>query len=166
MNTFHLRILASDQMFFEGACENLVAPCADGSFGVQANHSNMISAVTPGVLHYRPAEGPTDCRVPQAPPQEGQPTGQRQAARPTYSGVRRPARSGGQDQMAGGQRPNLLHRHRVVSHHPDVRANAPHQLVQVVGKAVVVVNEQNHRSLSFWASSRARTTAWALLMHS
>ena len=58
MNTFHLRILASDQMFFEGACENLVAPCADGSFGVQANHSNMISAVTPGELHYRPAEGP------------------------------------------------------------------------------------------------------------
>ena len=58
MNTFHLRILASDQMFFEVACANLVAPCADGSFGVQANHSNMISAVTPGELHYRPAEGP------------------------------------------------------------------------------------------------------------
>ena len=60
MNTFHLRILASDQMFFEGACENLVAPCADGSFGVQANHSNMISAVTPGELHYRPAERPEE----------------------------------------------------------------------------------------------------------
>ena len=58
MNTFHLRILAADQMFFEGACENLVVPCADGSFGVQAHHSNMISAVTPGELHYRPAEGP------------------------------------------------------------------------------------------------------------
>ena len=57
MNTFHLRILAADQMFFEGACENLVVPCADGSFGVQAHHSNMISAVTPGELHYRPAEG-------------------------------------------------------------------------------------------------------------
>ena len=58
MNTCHLRILAADQMFFEGACENLVVPCADGSFGVQAHHSNMISAVTPGELHYRPAEGP------------------------------------------------------------------------------------------------------------
>ena len=58
MNTFHLRILAADQMFFEGACENLAVPCADGSFGVQAHHSNMISAVTPGELHYRPAEGP------------------------------------------------------------------------------------------------------------
>ena len=58
MNTFHLRILAADEMFFEGLCENLVVPCADGSFGVQAHHANMISAVAPGELHYRPAEGP------------------------------------------------------------------------------------------------------------
>ena len=58
MNRFHLRILAADEMFFEGACENLVVPCADGSFGVQAQHANMISAIAPGELHYRPAEGP------------------------------------------------------------------------------------------------------------
>ena len=58
MNSFHLRILAADDMFFEGACENLVIPCPDGSFGVQAHHSNMISAISPGELHYRPAEGP------------------------------------------------------------------------------------------------------------
>ena len=58
MNTFHLRILAADDMFFEGECENLIVPSPDGSFGVQAHHSNMISAVFPGELHYRPAEGP------------------------------------------------------------------------------------------------------------
>ena len=45
-------------MFFEGACENLVVPCADGSFGVQAHHSNMISAVTPGELALPPRRGP------------------------------------------------------------------------------------------------------------
>lgn len=58
MNTFHLRILAADDMFFEGECENLIVPSPDGSFGVQAHHSNMISAVFPGELHYRPSEGP------------------------------------------------------------------------------------------------------------
>lgn len=58
MNTFHLRILAADDMFFEGECENLIIPSPDGSFGVQAHHSNMISAVFPGELHYRPSEGP------------------------------------------------------------------------------------------------------------
>lgn len=58
MNTFHLRILAAEDTFFEGECENLIIPCPDGSFGVQAHHINMISAVSPGELHYRPAEGP------------------------------------------------------------------------------------------------------------
>lgn len=58
MNTFHLRILAADDMFFEGECENLIIPSPDGSFGVQAYHANMISAVSPGELHYRPSEGP------------------------------------------------------------------------------------------------------------
>ena len=58
MNTFHLRILAAENTFFEGECENLIVPCPDGSFGVQAHHINMISAVSPGELHYRPAEGP------------------------------------------------------------------------------------------------------------
>lgn len=58
MNTFHLRILAADDTFFDGECENLIVPCPDGSFGVQAHHINMISAVSPGELHYRPAEGP------------------------------------------------------------------------------------------------------------
>lgn len=57
MTPFHLRILAADDMFFEGSCDNMIVPCPDGSFGVQAGHSNMISAVSPGELHYWPAEG-------------------------------------------------------------------------------------------------------------
>lgn len=57
MNAFHLRILAADDIFFEGQCDNLVVPCPDGSFGVQAGHSNTISAVAPGELRYRPVEG-------------------------------------------------------------------------------------------------------------
>ena len=72
MNTFHLHILAADEMFFEGLCENLVVPCADGSFGVQAHHANMISAVAPGELHYRP---PASCTT--APPRAPTPAGKR-----------------------------------------------------------------------------------------
>ena len=57
MNTFHLRVLASDDLFFEGECDNLVVPCPDGSFGIQAWHANMISAVPPGDRRHRPADG-------------------------------------------------------------------------------------------------------------
>ncbi len=57
MNTFHLRILAASGMFYAGGCESIILPCPDGFLGIQANHSNMISAVSPGELHYRPTDG-------------------------------------------------------------------------------------------------------------
>lgn len=52
MNTFKVAIYAADHVFYEGLCESLVVPTLDGQFGIQANHSNVISAVVPGELHY------------------------------------------------------------------------------------------------------------------
>ncbi len=53
MNSFQLYILAADRVFFEGKCESLVIPSVEGNYGILANHSNAIAAITPGLLRYR-----------------------------------------------------------------------------------------------------------------
>lgn len=53
MKTFQVHILAADRVFFEGVCESLTVPTIDGGYGIWANHSNIISAVVPGILRYR-----------------------------------------------------------------------------------------------------------------
>ena len=53
MRTFQMHLLEADKVFFEGECESLVVPTTVGQYGILAGHSNMISAVVPGVLSYR-----------------------------------------------------------------------------------------------------------------
>ena len=45
---FHLRVLAADRPFYEGACVSLTVPAVDGSMGILAGHSNTIAAWCPG----------------------------------------------------------------------------------------------------------------------
>lgn len=54
MNTFHLRIYATDNIYFDGECEHLMIPTEDGFYGILANHRNTISEVLPGILNFRP----------------------------------------------------------------------------------------------------------------
>ncbi len=54
MNTFYMNILAVDKLFYAGSCESLIVPTPEGKYGIMANHSNIIIAVIPGVLFYRP----------------------------------------------------------------------------------------------------------------
>ena len=56
MNTFQLTVLAADKPFYDGPCESLRFPGSDGQYGVQANHRNMITAIIPGTLRFRPPE--------------------------------------------------------------------------------------------------------------
>lgn len=51
-HTFFLHILATDKPFYEGECLSLVVPTPQGQYGIQAHHSNYISAVTPGELDF------------------------------------------------------------------------------------------------------------------
>lgn len=53
MKSFQVYILAAENAFYEGPCESLSVPVADGSYGILAGHSNMIGAIVPGVLTYR-----------------------------------------------------------------------------------------------------------------
>lgn len=57
MSTFQVAILAADCAFYEGPCESLVVPTIEGQYGILANHSNMITAVVPGMLQYKAENG-------------------------------------------------------------------------------------------------------------
>ena len=48
--TFSLRILASDKIFYEGPCMSLHIPTLNGQREILAHHSNMIFAIVPGLL--------------------------------------------------------------------------------------------------------------------
>ena len=57
MNSFSLHILAAERNFYEGECTSLVVPITDGSYGIMANHKNMVAAIVPGIMEYLPSEG-------------------------------------------------------------------------------------------------------------
>lgn len=50
METFGLKIIASDRVFYEGRCRQIVVPVYDGgTIGILPNHENMVIAVDVGV---------------------------------------------------------------------------------------------------------------------
>jgi len=57
MTKFFLQILAAEKIFFDGDCISLVIPTIQGQYGIQANHSNMVAAVVPGILKYMLPDG-------------------------------------------------------------------------------------------------------------
>lgn len=58
MNTFQVHLLAADSVFYEGDCESLIVPTADGYAGIMAYHSNMIAAILPGIMTYKLPDTP------------------------------------------------------------------------------------------------------------
>ncbi len=59
MNVFQMDILAAEKIFYSGECQSLVIPTMDGSYGIQANHRNMIAAIVPGMLKFTDPQGKT-----------------------------------------------------------------------------------------------------------
>lgn len=57
MNTFSLKILAADKVFYQGLCQSLIIPTADGQYGIQANHENEIAAVWIGIAKFTDRDG-------------------------------------------------------------------------------------------------------------
>ncbi len=61
MDTFGLKIIASDRVFYEGRCRKLVIPAPDGEKGILPNHENMVIAVKIGMARMEIEEG-NECR--------------------------------------------------------------------------------------------------------
>ena len=49
MDTFGLKIIARDRVFYEGRCRKLVIPAPDGEKGILPNHENMVIAIEVGI---------------------------------------------------------------------------------------------------------------------
>lgn len=57
MDTFGLKIIASDRIFYDGRCRKLILPAPDGEMGILANHENMVIAITVGDARMEVEEG-------------------------------------------------------------------------------------------------------------
>ncbi len=53
MNTFTLRILACDRVFYEGECQVIVFPAYDGEMAIMAHHEQMTSTVEIGQIRFK-----------------------------------------------------------------------------------------------------------------
>lgn len=62
MNTFTLKILACDKVFYEGECEVLIFPAADGEMAIMAHHEGFTTMTEIGEVRFR-VPGETDYRV-------------------------------------------------------------------------------------------------------
>lgn len=54
---FHLSVVAPDKSVVEESAVSLIAPGAEGYFGVQAGHTPLIAALRPGLLEYQDQDG-------------------------------------------------------------------------------------------------------------
>lgn len=50
MNTFSLKVIACDKVFYDGRCAQVVLPLHDGLKAIQAHHENMVFAVEVGEI--------------------------------------------------------------------------------------------------------------------
>ena len=53
MATFHLKIITSRRIFYNGNCHTLIIPALDGEKAVMAHHEEMIIAIKPGEMRLR-----------------------------------------------------------------------------------------------------------------
>ena len=53
MNTFSLKIIACDKVFYKGECEIVIFPGYDGEMAIMANHEQMTTAIEIGEIRFR-----------------------------------------------------------------------------------------------------------------
>ncbi|MGN0483456.1 MAG: ATP synthase F1 subunit epsilon [Lachnospiraceae bacterium] len=56
-NTFSLKVIACDRVFFDDRCQQVILPLPDGSKAVQAHHENTILAVEIGEIKVQKDDG-------------------------------------------------------------------------------------------------------------
>ncbi len=50
--SFHLEIIASDRVFYQGECEHLVITAIDGLIGIMYGHEPLVTSLPTGELKY------------------------------------------------------------------------------------------------------------------
>lgn len=57
MAEFHLRVVASDKVFYNGMCEVAIVPGLDGEWAFMAHHDDIVVAVQPGEMRFKKTDG-------------------------------------------------------------------------------------------------------------
>lgn len=57
MAIFHLKIISSDKVFYEGPCYCLIIPAMDGEKAIMAHHEEMIITIRSGEMRMQKEEG-------------------------------------------------------------------------------------------------------------
>lgn len=57
MAEFHLRVVASDKVFYNGMCEVAIVPGLDGEWAFMAHHDDIVVAVQPGEMRFKKSDG-------------------------------------------------------------------------------------------------------------
>lgn len=58
-NSFYLKVISANRIFFSGRCESIVVPEFDGEKEILAHHENMVIAINRGDMRFKP-EGEND----------------------------------------------------------------------------------------------------------
>ena len=56
INTFSLKVIASNKVFYDGKCVDLIVPALDGSREILAHHENMVIATKEGEVRCKTSE--------------------------------------------------------------------------------------------------------------
>ena len=54
MNTFSLKVIASDKVFFDGKCGIIIVPALDGEQAIMSHHEDMVIAIDEGEMRFQP----------------------------------------------------------------------------------------------------------------
>ena len=57
MNTFELKVIAVNRIFFSGKCRQVIVSAADGSIGIMAHHENSVIALKEGSIRIQKEDG-------------------------------------------------------------------------------------------------------------
>ena len=53
-NTFYLKIIAANRVFYAGRCRSLIVPEYDGQKEILAHHEDMVIAIDEGEMRFQP----------------------------------------------------------------------------------------------------------------
>ena len=53
-NTFYLKVIAANRVFYSGRCRSIIVPEFDGQKGILAHHEDMVIAVDEGEMRFQP----------------------------------------------------------------------------------------------------------------
>ena len=54
MNTFSLKVIGSDKVFFDGKCGIIIVPALDGEQAIMSHHEDMVIAIDEGEMRFQP----------------------------------------------------------------------------------------------------------------